>query len=176
MRLIKQLFNVFVVLMVLGGILMLFSYDVIKIQWVSFMGLQPSFGNMEDPLPVPARSIPVEGPAYIPNMGAPNNPVPADQASITRGAELFAINCKMCHGTDGKGTEAKIAPYLLQFKPADLTGVIVQSLSDGGIFLTISNGKAGRMPALNENLTVRERWDVVNFVRTLAMPAPTPTP
>ena len=39
--------------------------------------------------------------------------------------------------------------------------------TDNGL-LTITNGKAGRMPALNENLTVRERWDVVNFLRTLA--------
>jgi len=27
-----------------------------------------------------------------------------------------------------------------------------------------------RMPALNENLTVRERWDVVNYIRTLKAP------
>ena len=175
MRLLKQLFVVFVVLLLLGGVLAIFSYDVIKIQWVSFMGLQPSFSPMEQPLPVPARSIPVEGPAYIPNMGAPNNPVPADQASVTRGAELFAINCKMCHGEKGLG-DGQLAAFLNPFKPANLSGVLVQSLSDGGIFLTISNGKAGRMPALNENLTVRERWDVVNFVRTLAMPAPTPAP
>jgi hypothetical protein len=25
----------------------------------------------------------------------------------------------------------------------------------------------GKMPPLNENLTVPERWDLVNFVRTL---------
>ena len=31
----------------------------------------------------------------------------------------------------------------------------------------ITNGLEGRMPPLNENLTVPERWDVVNFVRTL---------
>ena len=54
-----------------------------------------------------------------------------------------------------------------QFKPADLTTVIVQSNSDGAIFLTISNGVIGRMPALNENLNVRDRWDVVNYIRTL---------
>ncbi len=33
--------------------------------------------------------------------------------------------------------------------------------------MTITNGIPGYMPSLNENLTVRERWDVVNFVRTL---------
>jgi mono/diheme cytochrome c family protein len=174
MRLLKQLFVVFAVMLVLGGVLMLFTYDVIKIQWVSFMGLQPSFNTQEQPLPVPARSIPIEGPAYIPNMGAPDNPVPADATSIARGAELFAINCKMCHGEKGLG-DGQLAA-LLANKPANLTGVIVQSLSDGGIFLTITNGVNGKMPALNENLTVRERWDVVNFIRTLVAPPPTPTP
>ena len=166
MRLLKQLFVVFVVLGVLAGLLMLFSFDVIKIQWVSFMGIQPSYKPMEHPLPVPARSIPVEGPAYIPSLGAPQNPIVADDTSIARGAELYQINCKMCHGEAGKGN-GPIAPFLVKFKPADLTSPAVQFLSDGAIFMTITNGKEGRMPALNENLTVRERWDVVNFVRTL---------
>lgn len=39
MRLFKQLVVVFVVLGVLAGALMIFTYDVIKIQWVSFMGI-----------------------------------------------------------------------------------------------------------------------------------------
>jgi len=166
MRLFKQLLAVFVVLALIAGVLLVFSYDIVKIQWVSFMGLQSSYGNMEEPLPVPARSIPVEGPAYISALGAPENPVPADEVSIQRGAELYAINCAMCHGPQGKGN-GTVAAFLLN-PPANLSGVAVQSLSDGGIFLTITNGKAGRMPALNENLTVRERWDVVNFLRTLA--------
>lgn len=169
MRLLKQLFVVFVVLGLLAGVLMLFSFDVVKIQWVSFMGLQPSYGNMEEPRPVPEHSIPVEGPAYIPGMGAPENPVPADEASIQRGAELFAIHCAMCHGTDGKGAGATVAAFLLN-RPANLTLPVVQNKSDGSLFLTITFGIQGRMPALNENLLVRERWDVVNFLRTLAAP------
>ncbi len=173
MRLFKQLLGVFAVLAVLSAVLLLFSFDIIKIDWVSFMEVQPGYRNMEEPLQPPARSIPVDGPAYIPNMGAPDNPVPADAASLQRGAELFAINCAICHGPNGEGNGR--VGLMLQFKPANLTGVLVQSLSDGAIFLTISNGKAGRMPALNENLTVRERWDIVNFVRTLK-PMPTPAP
>jgi mono/diheme cytochrome c family protein len=172
MRLLKQLFVVFVVLAVLAGVLLLFTYDVIKIQWVSFMGVQPSYGYMEQPLPVPSRSIPVEGPAYIPGMGAPANPVEADQASVTRGAELFSIHCSMCHGPKGDGTGGIVGAFLTPNKPANLTLPVVQNKSDGALFLTISFGVTGRMPALNENLLVRERWDVVNFLRTLAAPAP----
>ena len=171
MRLLKQLFVVFVVLAVLAGVLLLFTYDVIKIQWVSFMGLQPSFSNMEEPLPVASRSIPIEGPAFIPGLGAPANPVPADAVSVARGAQLFAIHCAMCHGVKGEGN-GTIAAFLNPFRPANLTLPIVQTKSDGALFFTITNGVTGRMPALNENLTVRERWDVVNFLRTLAAPAP----
>jgi mono/diheme cytochrome c family protein len=108
----------------------------------------------------------VEGAAYITSLGVPQNPVTTDDVSIARGAELYQINCKMCHGEAGKGN-GPIAPFLVNFKPADLTSPAVQFLNDGAIFMTLTNGKENRMPALNENLTVRERWDVVNFVRTL---------
>lgn len=170
MRLLKQLFVVFVVLLLLGGVLTIFSYDIIKIKWVSFMGLQPSFSSMEEPQPIPARSIPVEGPAFIPGLGAPPNLVLADAVSLARGAQLFATHCSMCHGAKGEGNGQLAA--LLANRPANLTLPITQTKSDGALFFTITNGVAGRMPALNENLTVRERWDVINFLRTLAASAP----
>lgn len=172
MRLFKQLIIVFAVLGVLGGGLMLFSYDIIKIDWMVFMELQPSYGTQEydmvtkaGPRPVPALSIPVEGAAYIPGNGAPTNPVPADETSLARGRQLFKTNCVMCHGAEGKGN-GSVAAFFIKKKPADLTSPLVQSKSDGAIFMVLSNG-FGLMPALNENFTVRERWDLVNFVRTL---------
>jgi mono/diheme cytochrome c family protein len=167
MRLFKQLLAVFTVLVVLIGALMIISFDVIKIDWVSFMEIQSSYGTQEDPLPVPAQSIPIEGPAYIPGAGAPANPVPADAVSIARGAQLFGIHCLMCHGETGEGN-GSISAFLIKQKPANLLSDLVQDKDDGTLFLTISNGSgSGYMPALNENLTVRERWDLVNFLRDL---------
>jgi putative copper resistance protein D len=133
---------------------------------------------MEHPLPVAARSIPIEGAAYIPGQGAPVNPVPADAASVERGRILYSVTCIQCHGpnADGNGVIAGA----LVFPPANLTGDVVQNKADGALFLTISNGIQGtggqiHMPALNENLTVRDRWDVVNYLRTLkAKPTPQP--
>lgn len=183
MRLFKQLLGVFAVLAILAGVLMTFSYDVIKIQWVGFMGIQPSFGTQEQPLAVPARSIPVEGAAYIPGNGAPANPVVADEVSISRGAELYSIHCAMCHGQNGEGN-GTISAFLIKKKPANLTSEVVQNKNDGSLFLSISNGVfnpnntlfpavefSGQMPPLSENLTVRERWDVVNYIRTLTAAA-----
>jgi mono/diheme cytochrome c family protein len=166
MKLMDRLLLIGLVVMLAGGGLLLFTYDIIKVDWISFMEIQPAYKPMENPLPVPAGSIPVEGAAYIPGMGAPVNPIPADEVSIARGAQLFNINCSHCHGTGGKG-DGPIATYLQNRKPADLTADVVQNKSDGALFLTISNGVPGSMPALNENLSVRERWDVVNFIRTL---------
>ncbi|GAB4539137.1 MAG: hypothetical protein Fur002_03710 [Anaerolineales bacterium] len=172
MRLFKQLLNVFGVLAILAGVLMVFAYDVIKIDWVVFMEIQPSYGTQEfdmttgaGPRAVPARSIPVEGAAYIPGNGAPENPIAVDETSLARGAQLFQTHCVACHGAAGKGN-GTIAAFLIKKKPANLTDPVIQSKSDGAIFLTISNG-FGYMPALNENFTVRERWDLVNYVRTL---------
>jgi mono/diheme cytochrome c family protein len=92
--------------------------------------------------------------------------VTADDASVSRGAELFNINCSACHGADGKG-KGPVAAFLQNKKPIDLTGPLAQSLSDGAIFMTITEGRPGAMPPLNENLLVRERWDVVNYIRQL---------
>jgi mono/diheme cytochrome c family protein len=147
------------------GTLVLFSYDVIKIDWIGFMEVQDSFRPMEDPLPVPERSIPIEGAAFIPVLGAPDNPVEADAESLARGELLFGVNCAQCHGATGEGNGV-IANFLENKKPTDLTSDVIQEKSDGAFFLTISNGVPGSMPALNENLNVRERWDVVNYIRT----------
>ncbi len=180
MNFYQRLLVVIAAALLLLGILMVFSMDIIKIDWVSFMEIQPSFKPMEHPLPVAARSIPIEGAAYIPGQGAPTNPVPADATSVERGRILYSVTCIQCHGpkADGNGT---VSGALL-FPPANLTSDVVQNKPDGALFLTISNGIQGtggqiHMPALNENLTVRDRWDVVNYLRTLkATATPTPKP
>jgi mono/diheme cytochrome c family protein len=149
------------------AVILLFSFDIIKIDWPSFMEIQPSYRPMENPLPPPERSIPIEGAVYIPNSQVlPENPTKADDASFTRGKELFTINCQMCHGVTGEGN-GPIAAFLTKFKPANLTSPLIKAFPDGQIFMTITNGVPDRMPPLNENLTVSERWDVVNYVRTL---------
>ena len=183
MRLLKQLVFVFAALVVLVTALMIFSYDVIKIDWIVFMEIQPSYGTQEEPRAVPAQSVPIEGAAYLPGV-EPSNPVLADDVSVARGAQLFSIHCSHCHGIDGKGS-GTIAAFLVKKKPADLTSEAAQSLSDGQIFMTITDGVfnaenslfpdvefSGQCPPLNENLSVRERWDVVNYVRTLKAAQP----
>jgi len=164
---IKRVGILAVVLIVIATLIGLLAFDIIKFDFIGFMEIQPAFNAMEKPLPVPENSIPIEGAAYIPGLGAPDNPIEADDVSIERGRVLFSVNCTQCHGMTGEGN-GPIAPFLVNKKPANLTSQVTQDKSDGTLFLTISSGVPGAMPALNENLSVRDRWDVVNYLRTLA--------
>jgi mono/diheme cytochrome c family protein len=164
---IRRLAGIFAAASLALAVILIFTYDIVRIEWPSFMEIQPSYRQMENPLPVPERSVPIEGPIAIPGMLPPDNPIEADEASIARGAELYDIHCKLCHGQTFEGN-GPIAPFLAN-KPANLTTPIVQSKSDGSIFLTITNGVEGKMPPMNENLLVSDRWDLVNFIRTLTI-------
>ena len=92
------------------------------------------------------------------------NPIAKDQASVNRGASLYTTNCAMCHGVGGKGDGPVASAYVPV--PADLTSSRVQSLTDGDVFLRITNGFS-TMPAFRKQLTPDERWHIVNYVRTL---------
>ena len=162
MSMLKQVGLLGVVAGVVLGGLLIFTYDVIKIDWVTLMEVQASYKPMENPLPIPADSIPIEGAAYIPGMGAPVNLVPADEVSIIRGEQLYSINCAQCHGATGLG-DGVIAAFLTNRKPVDLT-------SEPEKAAALQDLLTDAMPALNENLTVRDRWDVVNFLRTFSSP------
>jgi len=146
-----------------------FTYDVIKVDWTSSMEDQPSIEAQEGPRPLaPPESVPFEGASLPKNGKQPDNPVPPDAVSLERGKQLFNRHCALCHGESGQGN----GPITQQWqadakKPANLTDPRVAQGSDGSIYLTISEGY-GAMPALNENLNVRERWDVVNYVKSLS--------
>jgi len=165
----KALFTrVALTLAVLGLVPMLglvLTYELVKIDWVSFMEIQPSYRPMEMPLPVPEGSVPIQGAAYVAGAGSPENPLAADEVSLERGKLLYALNCALCHGESGLG-DGPVAEKLL-VNPADLTAENVANQQDGDLFLVVTNGIPNLMPALRENLTVRDRWDVVNYLRTL---------
>ena len=95
-----------------------------------------------------------------------NNPVNnSDKAeSAKRGAKIFKTRCMICHGVEGKGDG--IGGKALNPKPQNLTSAMVQSQADGEIFWKVTNGRNDMIkwgPILSEE----QRWDVVNYVRTL---------
>ena len=145
-------------------VLLLFTFEIIKIPYTTDMADQPSMGYQEGPriLP-PDGAVPVQGLSVIPEE-FPVNPVPADEVSLERGRILYGIYCQVCHGTQGRG-DGPLAHYFDR-TPPNLTGPEITAEFDGSVYLAVVQG-FGQMLSLAEDLTPRERWDVVNYVRTL---------
>lgn len=143
---------------------LLFTYELIKIPFPTNMGEQPSVGYQDAPRKLsPEGAVPVQGLSIIPEE-FPINLVPADEVSLQRGAILYGIHCQVCHGAQGHG-DGPLGGFFDR-TPQNLTAAQITSEFDGSVYLTIVQG-FGQMPSLAENLTLRERWDVINYVRTL---------
>ena len=108
------------------------------------------------------RSNPWKAPA---SANANINPLKGNAAAAAEGKKLYTTYCTPCHGAKGKG-DGVAAPGL-QKTPADHTSAPIQNQSDGAIFWKISQGNSP-MPAYKSALTETQRWQCVNFIRTLA--------
>lgn len=96
------------------------------------------------------------------------NPIPPNSESIARGQELYLTNCAACHGITGNGDGP--VGLTLNPRPADLRQHAIPGVhADSQLFEWITNGFPGsRMPAFRSILSDTDRWNLVNFIRTLA--------
>lgn len=156
--------------------------------WSQDMMNQPGIKPQEvdktgKPYPFPTHSVPTSG---IPTKVASRdeaaklvNPIPVSPESLKTGERLFKIICSACHGLTGKA-ESPVSPKI---GAIDLTTEYVQKqLTEGWIWGTITFGSA-IMPAYGKpgegggsnDLSVEERWHVVNYVRHALANAPSST-
>jgi mono/diheme cytochrome c family protein len=102
------------------------------------------------------------------------NPVPADEASLERGATLYATNCASCHGDGGMGDGP--AGSALDPAPAAVAHSS-QMMADDYLFWRISEGGTSfntTMPPWKV-LDEQARWDMVNYMRALGAGTVKPT-
>ena len=99
-----------------------------------------------------------------PASGVPN-PVPNTVASVARGSDLYQANCARCHGSEARGGGPDAGTT--QVPPADLRSGHVNEHTDGDIFYWITNGLEGGMPAWGTRLSETQRWELVNYLRSL---------
>lgn len=95
------------------------------------------------------------------------NPVKMTDDSITRGEAVFTEYCVGCHGmrADGRGPQAlNLIP-----RPQNLRNApFVEYLDDERLFSSISGGVRGTsMPPYEMILSEEQRWDTVNYIRSL---------
>ncbi|MCX6928785.1 MAG: cytochrome c [Verrucomicrobia bacterium] len=105
------------------------------------------------------------------NWGVPEtaaartNIVSGDLANIATGRRIYEIRCADCHGQKGKGDGP--AATDLNPKPGDLSKPALADQPDGVLFWKISEGKKP-MPPYSTKLSEEQRWQVVNYIRTLS--------
>ena len=115
-----------------------------------------------------------DGPWEVPAAAkAMQNPVRVTSEGNVTAKNLYEDNCARCHGDhgDGDGSDAN----LYKPKPASLAAAIGGSnspsvgggMTDGEIFWKITEGRRP-MPAFKKQLTDEQRWELVNFLRTLS--------
>ena len=109
--------------------------------------------DTEDPWKVPSRA------------SRKPNPVPSDEASRAAGKTSYEKNCLSCHGAAGKGDGP--AAKDLKKNPGDLSKPAMWDQSDGAIFWKLTEGRAP-MPTFEKSTTETERWQIINYMRTLA--------
>ena len=88
----------------------------------------------------------------------------AGKGQVSATKAIYISNCGPCHGDKGKGN-GPAAPGLNP-KPADHASMAVQSESDGSLFWKVTNGR-NPMPAYKKVFTDQQRWELINFIRTL---------
>lgn len=100
------------------------------------------------------------------------NPLPTDEETIAKGKVLYEGKafCKACHGPDGKGLGADIAPGSLKGPlPRNFTDKKWQAArTDGELFWILKNGSKGTAmaPFVPLILTEEEAWQVLRYVRS----------
>jgi mono/diheme cytochrome c family protein len=92
------------------------------------------------------------------------NPTTDKVTSALKGKKLYRSRCAVCHGVkglgDGPGGKALVP------KPESLKTNLIQNQTDGELFWKITNGR-NDMIKWGPILTETQRWDLVNYVRTL---------
>lgn len=113
--------------------------------------LEPTQGPKDYDIPADAADV--------------SNPIPADEASVTRGEEIYMGTCVDCHGEGGRGDGP--AAVRQNPKPADFNAEFVKNLTDGELFYIITNGVEGTGMMSWAVYDEDKRWHLVNYIRSL---------
>jgi len=99
---------------------------------------------------------------------------PAQKGDPKAGKKSYDLLCGSCHGASGKGDGPAAAS--LPAKPRSLTdGKSMNALKDQYLFDVIkkggaSVGKSPLMPPWGGQLSDQDIWNVVSYIRSLAVP------
>lgn len=118
--------------------------------------------NVVDPnAPIEATN---QAPAF--DMATVTEPWVANEQVAAHGKKLFATNCAMCHGAEGKGDGAAGAG--LNPKPRNLVeGKWTQGGGEIAHFNVLTNGIKGTSMAAYGHMSTADRWALVQFIESI---------
>ena len=88
-----------------------------------------------------------------------------DASVIANGKDLWAKNCKSCHGAKGLGDGPKAAT--LKTLPGDFTTAEFQGATEGELYFRLNKGR-DEMPAYEKKIPeASDRWALVAYIKTL---------
>ena len=93
-------------------------------------------------------------------------PFPVTQAVLDRGQERFNIYCTPCHDATGSGNGLVVQRGYP--KPQSYHTDRLRKIEAGYFFDVMTNG-FGRMPDYRAQLTPRDRWNIVAYIRALQL-------
>jgi mono/diheme cytochrome c family protein len=149
--------------------------DVVhQIGWFATMRHQRSIKPYARPIaPVPG-TVPVTGAEPLMSLQTADrlvNPRTRTSESINHGRFLYETYCLVCHGPAGRGdgpiSSAAGGPF---FGVRSLVNDTIARRTDGYIYAVIVSGQVmgrGLMPVYGDKVRGTDRWDLVNYVRTL---------
>jgi mono/diheme cytochrome c family protein len=110
-------------------------------------------------------------PATIsPEDKARPNPMKFTEVSVARGKKIFATQCTLCHGEKGDG-KGELGADMKLTVPDFTKAETLKDRTDGEIFAIIGTGSQG-MPAQEHRLSDIQKWNLVNYIRTLSGKVP----
>jgi mono/diheme cytochrome c family protein len=93
------------------------------------------------------------------------NPVVPTKENLDAASAIWMDKCANCHGKTGAGDGPEADMYTPA--PAALNDAMMMSgMTDGEIFYKITTGRKP-MPSFQKQLSDEQRWEMVNFTRTL---------
>ena len=101
------------------------------------------------------------------NAADEKNPFAGDPKALETGKTLFKKHCERCHGPGGKGDGPDADPDVQE--DMDLTVAKRAARNpDGVVFFKAWNGRSKpKMPAVKDDLTKEQLWQIVSYVQTL---------
>ena len=87
------------------------------------------------------------------------------ESSLTAGQKIYLKRCVASHGKTGNGDGPDAAD--LGIDPAKLSDPAIRVEKDGELFWKITVGKKP-MPNYSTRLSPADRWNVINYLRSLA--------